>query len=284
MHKVLRSPRAIDAESQLEWHDHPVRCRVCPPILEDHAKSLLDFREASEQEIHIAKQEAEHQVFVLFKYPRRKNQVAAILIACSGMWRMWKVARRFVRSAPRKLESTKSTNATGMRSSVTSDEQSLPVPSTAFAQAEEDQDDVGPPPDGSRQTDKLTLTMLTTTRGSVLSEKRRLSPAHDPEEHSAHDSTNKRPKLISKLEGRQRDSRAEDSNGNESDTASSTILIQDLGESQGEPLYENVEDAWPLQGKWSKAIYLGSPASNQRMLLIHQWLQTFRQECISRPM
>ncbi len=101
---------------------------------------------------------------------------------------------------------------------------------------------------------------------------------------SAHDSTNKRPKLISKLEGRQRDAGAEDSNGNESDTASPTNLIQDLGEGQGEPLYENVEDTWPLQGKWSKAIYLGSPAPNQRTFLIHRWLQTFRQECISRPM
>ena len=80
---------------------------------------------------------------------------------------------------------------------------------------------------------------------------------------SAHDSTNRRPKLTSKLKGHQRDAGAEDSNRNESDMASPTNLIQDLGEGQGEPLYENVEDTWSFQGKWSKAIYLGSPASNQ---------------------
>ncbi|PBK82086.1 hypothetical protein ARMGADRAFT_1019830 [Armillaria gallica] len=43
-----------------------------------HAKPLLDIREALEQELHITKQEAEHQAFVLFKDPLRKNQVAAI--------------------------------------------------------------------------------------------------------------------------------------------------------------------------------------------------------------
>ncbi len=45
VHKAIRSSRAIHAESQLEWHpvfrtnDHPARCRVCPPIVEDHRPS-----------------------------------------------------------------------------------------------------------------------------------------------------------------------------------------------------------------------------------------------------
>ncbi|KAK0439546.1 hypothetical protein EV421DRAFT_1905842 [Armillaria borealis] len=66
-----------------------------------------------------------------------------------------------------------------------------------------------------------------------------------------------------------------ESDGDEDDTISRTILIQDLGEGRGEPFYDDVEQAWPTQGDWSQAIYLGSPASSQRLFLIHRWLQTF---------
>ncbi len=49
-----------------------------------------------------------------------------------------------------------------------------------------------------------------------------------------------------------------------------------------EVVVDNVQDAWPPIGAWTGLIHMGTPASNQRLWLIHNWLQTFSTdpECV----
>jgi len=51
------------------------------------------------------------------------------------------------------------------------------------------------------------------------------------------------------------------------------VRYEDLGEEM-EQVRTNVEHAKPLDNDWSKFILLGSPASNQRLFLIHRFLGT----------
>ena len=51
------------------------------------------------------------------------------------------------------------------------------------------------------------------------------------------------------------------------------IRYTDLGHEM-EPVKEDVEEATPIDDEWSGYILLGSPASNQRLFLIHRFLST----------
>ncbi|SJL12269.1 uncharacterized protein ARMOST_15692 [Armillaria ostoyae] len=283
----LSDPSKLSSLSLLEWATVHIPESFVPIMEEDkrpvtrHALSLHDFREVLDQEFHKAKRQAEQQAFTLFKDPRRKRQTEVILKAVCGMWWMF---RRVFRDELVKSKTKPPPKDPNMDDSIDDDveppsdesdneeievQKSPTVEATPTAAIDDgmalnDHDFLGldfaeesSPTDGqsSGGPSVLTIDML-----------RKRTHSDVEANGSSQPSSSKRAKLSGG---------DEESDGDGDDTISRTILIQDLGEGRGEPFYDDVEQAWPTQGDWSQAIYLGSPASNQRLFLIHRWLQTF---------
>ncbi|KAK0239485.1 hypothetical protein EDD85DRAFT_996883 [Armillaria nabsnona] len=267
----LSDPLKLSNLSLLEWATVHIPESFVPIMEEDkrpvtrHALSLHDFREVLDQEFHKAKQQAEQQALTLFKDPRRKRQTEVILKAVCSMWWMF---RNVYRDELVKSKTKPPPKVPNIDDSIDDDVETLsdefdneeievqksptagatPTATIDDGMALDDHDFLGGP-------SVLTIDMLRKRTHSDVEAKGSSQPSSSKQ---------------AKLSGGD-----EESDGDGDDTISRTILIQDLSEGRGEPFYDDVEQAWPAHGDWLQAIYLGSPASNQRLFLIHRWLQTF---------
>ncbi len=283
----LSDPSKLSSLSLLDWAAVHIPESFVPIMEEDkrpitrHALGLHDFREVLYQEFHKGKRQAGQQALTLLKDPRRKRQTEVILKAVCGMWWMFRrvfrdeLVKSKTKSPPKDSNIDDGIDDDVEPPSDKSDNEEIEVQESPTVEATptaamddrmalDGHDFLGLDfAEESSTTDRQSLRSPSVLTIDML---RNRTHSDVGAKGSSQQSSSKRAKLSGGNE---------ESDGDGDDPISRTVLIQDLGEGRGDPFYDDVGQAWPVQGDWSQAIYLGSPASNQRLFLIHRWLQTF---------
>ncbi len=268
--------------SILDWRKFQLDSAFIPIIEEDkrpisRAKLSmevirLDLVQALEEGCSAADTDAKY----LWQDPRRARQKRVILLSSIGLWWMFKLAQRPPGMDPGSnpmSDPTWEEDADEQYSEERTEAQDL-------AELEQDEEEaqglkgIEVEPD---LDEDLTLEEL--SRGS----KRKAYDDEDDDDDAVDSSTVKRTRTVSPNRDAKKKNvpKFRSIDITDVDPAHNAENDPEFEQIQ-EVVVDNAQDAWPPIEEWSGLIHMGTPASNQRLWLIHDWLQTFSTdpECV----
>ncbi len=272
-HERFPTPGApFNPTSILDWRKFQLDSAFIPIIEEDKRPisrgelSMETIRIALAQSLERGCHDAEYYASFLWKDPRRAKQKRVILISSVGLWWRFMLAERPAGEYP-------GSDAEESVSSDSSESWEEEGDRERVKERTDARDGAVAEDDPLEPTDTMTVAELTCK--SDLKRKAVDSPDDNRDE--------KRTRKVSP----NRDAKEK----NVPKFRSIDIIdVDPAPDAEDHPAFDqiqevvvdNVQDAWPEKDDWSGLIHLGTPASNQRLWLIHDWLQKFSNdpECV----